>query len=101
MTVAVRASAPPLVGFGLSTLRSGSPRSIVVIVCASVFPSNPGFSAAIGAVALPPKAPTLTAFWVAYRLPLSVRTTSPLGRSCEQKRQDDVKTTSPVAATAG
>src|SRR5260370_41546909 len=78
ITVAVRASAPPLIAFALLTERpSGSP-SILIIVRGSVFPSAPGVTETTSASAW--ALPTLlTAFWVAYFFPGAVLTIHPFG----------------------
>src|SRR2546423_11854963 len=70
--------------------------------CASVLPSTPPETAAIGTVSCAPyPTPMFATFCVAYRLPLSVRTISPLRTDCpRQKTQVDVMTTWPVEATA-
>src|SRR6267143_3571636 len=103
MTLAVRASAPPLVAFAFVTERpSGSP-SILTIVWAPVFPSAPGVTAITSASARPLPI-IVTAFWVVYFVPAAVFTIHPFGTVSTQIGNGEhvcVNVTVPLEAVAG
>src|SRR5437762_607042 len=102
MTLALRASAPPVVGSALVTPRLSSVLPwIFLIVPASVLPAAPAVTATTATVAEPTGPISVTDFCVAYFFEASdVSTIHPFGTVSEHKKQLKENVTLPVALAA-